>query len=200
EVFRALGGSPCRFRGRRSCGKAGNADQPRVGAVAGVRGRISDRTTRVVWGPVGSHWRRGAIRRRAIRIAAVLAGKRDKAAGHLLWAQVVRVLGQNNCLLLLRAVSSYLPEEILSITRRVQTLLCSLALSSACFLPSSLARQAKPTATPPQQPQQKSLPTGPLAAPHSTHYPILLLGFGNQPNWNLRIGLKGPERLDRDGY
>jgi len=63
-----------------------------------------------------------------------------------------------------------------------------------------LARQAKPTATPPQQPQQKSLPTGPLAAPHSTHYPILLLGFGNQPNWNLRIGLKGPERLDRDGY
>ena len=88
----------------------------------------------------------------------------------------------------------------MSITRRVQTLLCSLALSSACFLPSSLARQAKPTATPPQQPQQKSLPTGPLAAPHSTHYPILLLGFGNQPNWNLRIGLKGPERLDRDGY
>jgi len=65
-----------------------------VGAVAGVRGRISDRTTRVVWGPVGSHWRRGAIRRRAIRIAAVLAGKRDKAAGHLLWAQVVRALGK----------------------------------------------------------------------------------------------------------
>src|SRR5207249_9157347 len=90
-----------------------------------------------------------------------------------LW-KCLKVLGQNNCLLLLRAVSSYLPEEILSITLRVQTLLCSLALSSACFLSSSLARQAKPTPTPPQQPQQKSLPTGPLAAPHSTHYPILL--------------------------
>ncbi len=86
------------------------------------------------------------------------------------------------------------------ITLRVQTLLCSLALSSACFLSSSWARQAKPAATPPQQPQQKTLPTGPPAAPHSTHYPILLLGFGNQPNWNIRIGLKGPERLDRDGY
>ena len=37
-------------------------------------------------------------------------------------------------------------------------------------------------------------------APQSTHYPILLLGFGNQPNWTVRIGLKGPERLDREGY
>jgi uncharacterized membrane protein len=37
-------------------------------------------------------------------------------------------------------------------------------------------------------------------APHSTHYPILLLGFGNQPNWSVRIGLKGPERFDREGY
>ena len=37
-------------------------------------------------------------------------------------------------------------------------------------------------------------------APQSKHYPILLLGFGNQPNWSVRIGLKGPERFDRDGY
>jgi uncharacterized membrane protein len=37
-------------------------------------------------------------------------------------------------------------------------------------------------------------------APQSTHYPILLLGFGNQPNWSVRIGLKGPERFDREGY
>ena len=37
-------------------------------------------------------------------------------------------------------------------------------------------------------------------APQSTHYPILLLAFGNEPNWSLRIGLKGPERLDRPGY
>jgi len=48
-------------------------------------------------------------------------------------------------------------------------------------------------------PPAKKLPVGP-AAPQSTHYPILLLAFGNDPNWSLRIGLKGPERLDRPGY
>src|SRR6202171_4147038 len=54
----------------------------------------------------------------------------------------------------------------------------------------SLGQNAPPT---------KKLPVGP-AAPQSTHYPILLLAFGNEPNWSLRIGLKGPERLDRPGY
>jgi uncharacterized membrane protein len=37
-------------------------------------------------------------------------------------------------------------------------------------------------------------------SPQSTHYPILILAFGNDPNWSLRIGQKGPERLDRPGY
>jgi len=37
-------------------------------------------------------------------------------------------------------------------------------------------------------------------SPQSTHYPILLLAFGNELSWSLRIGLKGPERLDRPGY
>jgi len=48
-------------------------------------------------------------------------------------------------------------------------------------------------------PPEKKLPAGP-PAPQSTHYPILLLAFGNDPNWSLRIGQKGPERLDRPGY
>jgi uncharacterized membrane protein len=48
-------------------------------------------------------------------------------------------------------------------------------------------------------PPEKKLPAGP-AAPQSTHYPILILAFGNNPNWALRIGQKGPERLDRPGY
>src|SRR6266849_4891097 len=48
-------------------------------------------------------------------------------------------------------------------------------------------------------PTAKRLPVGP-SAPQSTHYPILLLAFGNEPNWSLRIGQKGPERLDRPGY
>ena len=51
----------------------------------------------------------------------------------------------------------------------------------------------------PPPPVKKPLPAGP-PSPQSTHYPILLLAFGNDPNWSLRIGLKGPERLDRPGY
>jgi uncharacterized membrane protein len=51
-----------------------------------------------------------------------------------------------------------------------------------------------------QAPAQTKKPaTGP-AAPQSTHYPILLLAFGNEPSWSLRIAQKGPERLDRPGY
>src|SRR6202041_599117 len=37
-------------------------------------------------------------------------------------------------------------------------------------------------------------------APQSTHYPILLLASGESPNWSLRIGPKGPELLQRQGY
>jgi len=48
-------------------------------------------------------------------------------------------------------------------------------------------------------PPAKKLPAGP-SAPQSTHYPIFILAFGNDPNWSLRIGLKGPERMDRPGY
>jgi len=38
------------------------------------------------------------------------------------------------------------------------------------------------------------------SAPQSKHFPILLLASGNNPAWSLRIGQKGPERLDRPGY
>jgi uncharacterized membrane protein len=52
-------------------------------------------------------------------------------------------------------------------------------------------------------PQAKKPPAVP-AAPQSTHFPILLLAFGpaagNDPAWSIRIGQKGPERLDRPGY
>jgi uncharacterized membrane protein len=63
--------------------------------------------------------------------------------------------------------------------------------------------------TPPAQ--TKKPPTGP-PAPVSTHFPILLLAFGptagssaasisgSEPGWSIRIGQKGPERLDRPGY
>ncbi len=60
------------------------------------------------------------------------------------------------------------------------------------------------TAAPAAQTQTKRPPASVPAAPQSTHYPILLLAFGpaagNDPAWSIRIGQKGPERLDRPGY
>jgi uncharacterized membrane protein len=51
-----------------------------------------------------------------------------------------------------------------------------------------------------QNPPPAKKPVVGPPAPQSKHYPILLLAFGNDPNWSLRIGQKGPERLDRPGY
>ncbi len=61
--------------------------------------------------------------------------------------------------------------------------------------------QAKKPANPPANAQAPA--TAPNA-PQSTHYPILLLAFGppegTQPAWSIRIGIKGPERMDRPNY
>jgi uncharacterized membrane protein len=59
----------------------------------------------------------------------------------------------------------------------------------------------KPTPKPPAKPA----PTPPAAtdaipSPVSRHYPILILSHGNEPPWAMRLGMKGPERLDRPGY
>jgi uncharacterized membrane protein len=76
-------------------------------------------------------------------------------------------------------------------------------------VPSLSRAQTSSTQTPPAQ--VKKPPAGP-PAPQSTHFPILLLAFGpasgssavstsgNEPGWSIRIGQKGPERLDRPGY
>ncbi len=50
-----------------------------------------------------------------------------------------------------------------------------------------------------QPPQAKKPVAGP-PAPQSTHYPVLLLVQGNGQPWSVRIGLRGPERMDRNGY
>ena len=64
--------------------------------------------------------------------------------------------------------------------------------------------------TPAQQPAQKpaAKPSAQtpeaqpgVAGPQQTkHYPILVVAHGNEPSWSLRLGMKGPERLDRAGY
>lgn len=59
---------------------------------------------------------------------------------------------------------------------------------------------------PPQKPAPKSpaapgqQPSDPIPSPVSKHYPILILAHGNEPSWSLRLGMKGPERLDRLNY
>lgn len=77
-----------------------------------------------------------------------------------------------------------------------------VVLFSAASSPSVAQQSPRPQQAPPPQPdaaQAKKAPVGP-AAPQSTHFPILLLVVGNDQSWSLRIGQKGPERMDRNGY
>jgi len=55
------------------------------------------------------------------------------------------------------------------------------------------------TQSPKPSPQANKPPIEPVG-PQSTHFPILLLIEGKDHTWSLRIGQKGPERLDRVGY
>lgn len=94
----------------------------------------------------------------------------------------------------------------------------ALALTAAALTTSVLFAQT-PTPTPapaqsPTQPQKPTpkpttpgAPTTPqiatspeVQAPSSKHYPILVIAHGTEPFWSLRLGMKGPERLDRVGY
>jgi uncharacterized membrane protein len=99
-----------------------------------------------------------------------------------------------------------------------------VALTFQVALASSRTSAQQPAPAQPQQTQTKKPPAGP-PAPQSTHFPILLLAFGasanassapvqpnpptpsaiaaspgNLPEWSIRIGQKGPEKLERPGY
>ncbi|HXM15862.1 MAG TPA: hypothetical protein VN933_11515, partial [Candidatus Eremiobacteraceae bacterium] len=62
------------------------------------------------------------------------------------------------------------------------------------------SQSKKPATTPANGPTPAAAPNSPV----STHYPILLLAFGapegTQTGWSIRIGIKGPERMDRPNY
>jgi uncharacterized membrane protein len=62
--------------------------------------------------------------------------------------------------------------------------------------------QTRPQTAPAAKKPSSASPAAPAvpAAPQSTHFPILLLASGSEPVWSVRIGQKGPERLDRAGY
>jgi uncharacterized membrane protein len=93
-------------------------------------------------------------------------------------------------------------------SKRFATLILAIAAITACGGADLIAAQTKPT--PSAQPQSKKAPANaPTSAaapnsPVSTHYPILLLAFGSpegtQSAWSIRIGIKGPERMDRPNY
>jgi uncharacterized membrane protein len=89
-----------------------------------------------------------------------------------------------------------------------------LAMTAAaiCTGADRIAAQTKPAKSsgqtqskkPATTPANAQAPAAAPNAPQSTHYPILLLAFGpaegTQPAWSIRIGIKGPERLDRPNY
>jgi uncharacterized membrane protein len=95
-----------------------------------------------------------------------------------------------------RAVSSG-PEDLSKrMTVRTRSLFFGLAILVASASVSA-AQQAPPqTKKPPTAPGVAAAP----ASPQSKHFPILLLASGINPAWSLRIGQKGPERLERPGY
>ena len=81
------------------------------------------------------------------------------------------------------------------------TVCCNADLAGAQTKPSPTSSQSKkPATTPANAPTPAAAPNSPV----STHYPILLLAFGapegTQPGWSIRIGIKGPERMDRPNY
>src|SRR5258708_7920792 len=64
---------------------------------------------------------------------------------------------------------------------------------------------AKPTGPAPTAGGGAKKPGGPHAAPppaapQSKQLPILLVASGMEPQWSVRIGMKGAERLERAGY
>jgi uncharacterized membrane protein len=70
--------------------------------------------------------------------------------------------------------------------------------TTLAFTANFAAAQTPPAA---KKPASNAPATGAMPnAPQSTHYPILLLAFGSAPTWDVRIGPKGPELLERQGY
>ena len=82
-------------------------------------------------------------------------------------------------------------------------LFLAIATPSPCESPAQSQQQAPSPPQTQRAPSQQAAsqpPQAKTAGPQSTHYPILLLVQGHDQSWSLRIGLKGPERFDRNGY
>jgi uncharacterized membrane protein len=75
----------------------------------------------------------------------------------------------------------------------ILTRLLKAGLIVAC-VPCAQSRGQNPPAANPAKPADIQ------TASVSKHHPILVIAQGSNPTWNLRLGMKGPERLDRAGY
>src|SRR5208282_3481937 len=94
----------------------------------------------------------------------------------------------------------FLPVTLVLRTVRVRVILLSIAFALFHLTAPNGALQAQ---APAQKPAAKTPTITPEAAPPSPvskHYPILVIAHGNEPAWSLRLGMKGPERLDRTNY
>jgi len=78
-------------------------------------------------------------------------------------------------------------------------LAAALFISGALGARSQNPQPASKAQAPQSKPPQAKTPVGPPVA-QPRHYPILLVAQGADPVWNLRLGMKGPERLERAGY
>ena len=79
----------------------------------------------------------------------------------------------------------------------------NLFLCSVCLLCGPAPGQTPspaPAQKPAPRPPAKPAPDATIPSPVSRHYPILIVAHGTEPSWSLRLGMKGPERLDRAGY
>jgi hypothetical protein len=80
----------------------------------------------------------------------------------------------------------------------LRPILLFLLVATLALTASFSSSQTPPTS---KKPAANAPPTVAVPnAPQSTHYPILLLAFGSSPGWDVRIGPKGPELLERQGY
>jgi uncharacterized membrane protein len=60
--------------------------------------------------------------------------------------------------------------------------------------------QQAPASKTPAKPNAQAQAQEAIPSPVSRHYPILIVAHGVEPFWSLRLGMKGPQRLDRVGY
>ena len=79
------------------------------------------------------------------------------------------------------------------------TLVMTITVPAMGQTPGTPAAQAPATGGAAKKPGVGQAAPAP-AAPQSKHFPILLIASGVEPNWSVRIGMKGAERLERAGY